>query len=163
MSLAQAAARWLARNPERELALHCKEQRGLAEAAPLFIGVAPTLRNAPPPDELEQMQRIAQRFDAAGRDERNRLLGYAGEERALHHERATLSQYGRNDLAERVRWLSKTVMGWATTLPVSHLRDMRPNRSQDNQRMGTHAFSYLPQRTGGRRGKAGAVALATCL
>ncbi|WP_116599993.1 DUF3883 domain-containing protein [Primorskyibacter marinus] len=107
MSLAEAAARWLARNPEWEVALHGKEQRGLAEAAPLFIGVAPTLRNAPPPEELEQMQRIARRFDAAGRDERNRALGYAGEERVFHHERATLSQYGRNDLAARVRWVSK--------------------------------------------------------
>ncbi|WP_417809744.1 DUF3883 domain-containing protein [Thioclava sp.] len=107
MSLAEAAARWLARNPEWEMALHGKAQRGLAEAAPLFIGVAPTLRNAPPPDELEQMQRIARRFDAVGRDERNRALGYAGEERVFHHERATLTQYGRNDLAARVRWVSK--------------------------------------------------------
>ncbi len=53
------------------------------------------------------MQRIARRFDASGRDERNRMLGYAGEERVFHHERTFLSQHGRNDLAERVRWVSK--------------------------------------------------------
>ncbi|QIE44887.1 DUF3883 domain-containing protein [Pseudohalocynthiibacter aestuariivivens] len=107
MSLVEAAARWLVRNPQWEVALHGQAQRGFAEAAPLFISVAPALRNAPPPDELEQMQRIARRFDAAGRDEQNRALGYAGEERVFHHERSTLTQYGRNDLAERVRWVSK--------------------------------------------------------
>lgn len=64
MSLAEAAARWLARNPEWELALHRKPAHQMANPAPLFVGVAPTLRNAPPPDELEQMQRIARRFDA---------------------------------------------------------------------------------------------------
>ncbi|MFZ7090781.1 DUF3883 domain-containing protein [Primorskyibacter sp. 2E233] len=107
MSLAEAAARWLARNPEWEIALHRKLQHQMAEPAPIFVGVAPTLRNAPPPDELEQMQRVARRFDAAGRDERNRALGYAGEERVFRHERATLNQHDRNDLARRVRWVSK--------------------------------------------------------
>lgn len=107
MSLAEAAARWLARNPEWEIALHRKTQHQMAEPAPLFVGVAPTLRNAPPPEELEQMQRIARRFDAAGRDARNRALGHAGEEKVYHHERATLNQHGRSDLAGRVRWVSQ--------------------------------------------------------
>lgn len=107
MSLAEAAARWLARNPEWEMALHSRPQRQMAESPSIFVGVAPTLRNVPPTDELEQMQRVARRFDAAGRDERNRALGYAGEERVFHHERATLNQHGRNDLARRVRWVSK--------------------------------------------------------
>lgn len=58
MSLAEAAVRRLVRNSEWELALHGKEQRGPAEAAPLFISVALTLRNARPLDKLEQTQRI---------------------------------------------------------------------------------------------------------
>ncbi|WP_068300080.1 DUF3883 domain-containing protein [Pararhodobacter sp. CCB-MM2] len=107
MALAEAVARWLARHSEWEIALHRREQRQMAEPTPIFVGVAPTLRNTPPPDELEEMQRIARRFDVAGRDERNRALGYAGEERVFHHERATLTSNGRADLARRVRWVSK--------------------------------------------------------
>ncbi|MGL4413305.1 DUF3883 domain-containing protein [Roseinatronobacter monicus] len=107
MSLAEAASRWLARNPEWEIALHNTTPRQMAEASALFVGIAPTLRNAPPPEEMEQIQRVARRFDVAGRDERNRALGYAGEERVFHHERQTLRQSGREDLARRVRWVSK--------------------------------------------------------
>tara|TARA_R100000789_G_scaffold19795_1_gene22731 strand:- start:11351 stop:11941 length:591 start_codon:yes stop_codon:yes gene_type:complete len=107
MSLAEAASRWLARNSELELAIHKKEVRQMAEPSPLFVGVAPTLRNTPPPEELDQMQRIARRFDVAGRDERNRALGYSGEERVFHHERSVLQQQGRADLADRVRWVSQ--------------------------------------------------------
>lgn len=107
VSLAEAASRWLARHPEWELGLHRKETKQMEESAPLIIGVAPTLRNAPPPDELDQMQRVARRFDVAGRDERNRALGYSGEQRVFHHERTVLKQQGRADLADRVRWISQ--------------------------------------------------------
>ncbi|OCX63718.1 hypothetical protein BFP70_11980 [Thioclava sp. SK-1] len=107
MSLAEAASRWLARHPEWELALHRKETAALAEPPSLFVGTAPTLRNAPPPEELEQMQRVARHFDVAGRDERNRALGHAGEERVFLHERQMLKQHDRDDLARRVRWVSQ--------------------------------------------------------
>ncbi|WP_173931664.1 DUF3883 domain-containing protein [Chelativorans sp. Marseille-P2723] len=107
MSLAEAISRWLARHPEWEAALHNRQKPGLAEAPPLFIGIAPTLKNTPPPDELVQMQTVARRFDVAGRDERNRTLGRAGEERVFHHECSQLRQYGRDDLARRVRWVSQ--------------------------------------------------------
>lgn len=107
MSLAEAASRWLAQHPEWEQVLYRSRPHGLAEPRPLFVGIAPTLRNAPPPDELEQMQRVARRFDVVGRDERNRALGYAGEERVYHHERTHLAQQGRSDLAAEVRWVSK--------------------------------------------------------
>ncbi|WP_343115993.1 DUF3883 domain-containing protein [Ostreiculturibacter nitratireducens] len=105
MSLAEAIARWLAKRPDWLDAQH-PAQMVFAEAAPLFVGIAPTLRNAPPPEETQQLQAVAQRFDAAGRDERNRALGKAGEERAFHHERVSLRQAGRDDLARRVRWVS---------------------------------------------------------
>ena len=107
MSLAESASRWLARHPDWELALHRKETPEMSEPPALYIGTAPTLRNTPPPVELEQMQRVARRFDVAGRDERNRALGHAGEERVFQNERQTLRQHGREDLARRVRWVSK--------------------------------------------------------
>ena len=107
MSLAEAISRWMARQPEWETALYRAPQFELGEAQALFVGVAPTLRNAPPPEELDQMQTVARRFDVAGRDERNRILGRAGEERVLYHERAQLRQFGRGDLAHRVRWVSQ--------------------------------------------------------
>lgn len=73
----------------------------------IWIGTPPTMQNTPPPNELEQMQAVAHKFDVAGRDERNRSLGKAGEERVLHHERAILSSAGRHDLAQKVRWVSQ--------------------------------------------------------
>lgn len=79
----------------------------MRESPQLWIGPAPTLSNQPPPKELEQMLSIARKFDVAGRDERNRALGRAGEERALMHERFTLRSVGRDDLARRVRWVSE--------------------------------------------------------
>ncbi|MFO1138407.1 MAG: hypothetical protein U1E41_04975 [Paracoccus sp. (in: a-proteobacteria)] len=53
------------------------------------------------------MLHIARKFDVAGRDERNRALGRAGEERVLAHERAALRTAGRDDLARKVRWVSR--------------------------------------------------------
>ncbi len=107
MSLAEAVSRWLAEHSEWETALHRNESQEMAELGTIFVGIAPTLRNAPPPDEVDQMQHVARRFDVAGRNERNRALGYAGEERVFHHERLSLRQNGREDLARRVRWVSQ--------------------------------------------------------
>ncbi|HHI71021.1 MAG TPA: DUF3883 domain-containing protein [Rhodobacteraceae bacterium] len=105
-SLIDAVARWLALNPAW-LGRMPKTAPGLHEAAPLWVGPAPTLSNQPPPQELEQTLHVAAKFDVAGRDERNRALGRAGEERVLAHERATLKAAGREDLARKVRWVSE--------------------------------------------------------
>lgn len=108
MSLIDAVARWLARNPDwlarRPTA---QEGSGLRETSPLWVGPPPTLSNQPPPQELEQTLHIARKFDVAGRDERNRALGRAGEERVLAHEHASLTNAGRNDLARKIRWVSQ--------------------------------------------------------
>lgn len=107
-ALEDAVARWLGAHPgwiERRPARHAAP--GFADDDPLWIGLPPTLSNQPPPQELEQMLRIARKFDVAARDERNRSLGRAGEERALAHERASLRSVGRNDLARKVRWVSQ--------------------------------------------------------
>ncbi|WP_225026865.1 DUF3883 domain-containing protein [Xinfangfangia pollutisoli] len=108
MTLVDAVARWLALNPAwlgRQVGL--RPAGGLRETAQIWIGPPPTMSNHPPPQELEQMLHIAQKFDVAGRDERNRALGRAGEERVLAHERAALRTAGRDDLARKVRWVSE--------------------------------------------------------
>jgi len=106
-SLVDAVAGWLAINPGwTHRTLSSRPVDGMAEAAQLWVGPAPTLTNQPPPEELEQMLHIARKFDVAARDERNRALGKAGEERVLKHERDTLTAAGREDLAQQIRWVS---------------------------------------------------------
>lgn len=111
MTLVDAVARWLALNPAYASAAIRVQERRLApaEARPIGSALPPTLSNQPPPQELEQMLHIARKFDAdvAARDERNRALGRAGEERVLAHERAALKSAGRDDLARKVRWVSE--------------------------------------------------------
>ena len=106
--LEDAVERWLALNPawlRRAPDESRADAAGMQEPAPLWVGQPPTLSNRPP-QELKQMLGIARRFDAAGRDERNRALGRAGEALALAHERAALAGAGRGDLAREVRWVS---------------------------------------------------------
>ncbi|MCV0429132.1 MAG: DUF3883 domain-containing protein, partial [Roseibium sp.] len=107
MSLAESILRWLAQHPDWELSLKGERPFELAEAPALFVGIAPTLRNAPPPEEAEKLEAVARRFDVASRDENNRALGKAGEELVFHRERTQLQHQGRNDLASRVRWVSQ--------------------------------------------------------
>lgn len=107
MSLVDAVARWLARNPSWLSRPASSATAGLRESEQIWVGAAPTMSNQLPPDELEQMLTIARKFDVAGRDERNRALGRAGEERVLSHEMASLRSAGRPDLARKVRWVSQ--------------------------------------------------------
>jgi hypothetical protein len=108
MSLAEAIDRWLTANPDWIERLPEAPARALAFAPDrLFIDTPPTLRNTDPPQEAEQMVAVARRFDIAEREERNRVLGKAGEERALIHERSVLRDAGRDDLARKVLWVSQ--------------------------------------------------------
>ena len=109
-TLEDAVARWLALYPDwlrRAPAESHAGSAGLQEAAPIWVGPPPTMSNRPPPQELERTLGIARRFDAAGRDERNRALGRVGEALALAHERTVLAGAGRDDLAREVRWVSE--------------------------------------------------------
>lgn len=76
------------------------------EDGPLWIGPPPTHSNCPPAIDQKKVYALAAKFDVAERDARNRLLGRAGEERVLDHERVTLIGAGRHDLAKLVRWVS---------------------------------------------------------
>ena len=105
-SLEGAVSAWLQANPEWFERMPVPQD--FSEAHSLFLEQAPTLRNAPPPSETEQAARTAQKFDVALRDERNRRLGRAGEQIALRHEQETLRQAGRQDLANKVEWISDT-------------------------------------------------------
>ena len=107
MSLADAVVRWLQRHPELQTpAPFVDPPADISQTTRLVIELPPTLRNYPPPDELEQTQAIARKFNVAEQAERNRALGRAGEERVLAHERTVLTSVGRADLARRVRWVS---------------------------------------------------------
>jgi hypothetical protein len=107
-SLIDAVQRWLECNPAwLHRAPPISPRSGFAEAPQLWIGPAPTLSNQPPPLELDQLLHIARKFDVAGRDERNRALGKAGEERILEHEQSVLTDAGRRDLVQQIRWVSQ--------------------------------------------------------
>ena len=102
LSLEPAVMRWISANPAWSIrAPVLAPLRHMNDAKPLWVGPPPTVRNTPPPAELEQMLAIARRFDVAGRDARNRALGRAGEERVLQNERLTLNHAGKMDLAQR--------------------------------------------------------------
>ena len=84
LSLEPAVMRWIAANPAWKIRMPILAPlRHMNDPQPLWIGPAPTLHNTPPPAELEQMLAIARKFDVAGRDDRNRALGRAGEEVVL--------------------------------------------------------------------------------
>ena len=96
-SLEKAVIRWLADHPHWVARAPFAERvDGMAESAPLWIGPAPTLSNAPEPAELEQTMAIARRYDVAERDERNRALGRAGDRASPDRHRPRL--HGRGDL-----------------------------------------------------------------
>lgn len=82
-------------------------QNTLQETPQIFIGPAPDFSANTAPPKLPEMQRLLHKFDPAKRDERNRRLGTYGEEAVYKSERGRLAQTGRDDLARRVRWVSK--------------------------------------------------------
>ena len=106
-ALVEAVVRWLDRNPDYLASAALPNwTTWLDNPAELKMGHPPTVSNSRPP-KLDKMLSVARKFDAAGRDSRNRALGRAGEERALAHEKAVLTGVGRFDLANRVRWVSE--------------------------------------------------------
>lgn len=144
MTLVDAVARWLALNPAwlgRQAGV--RPASDLREAAQIWIGPPPTMsKPPPPPQELEQMLHIAQKFDVAGRDERNRALGRTGEERVLAHERAARRSVGRDDLARKVRWVSDVGlrMGQTARAAMARAREVGVTTPSGAMRSARSAF-----------------------
>ena len=68
--------------------------------------VAPKMEDEPEIDDPD-IRRIIRKFDPAERDARNRFLGEKGEAFLFQVEQDWLSTNGRDDLAAKVRWVSK--------------------------------------------------------
>lgn len=104
-ALADGVLRWLDQRPDwLEPKVQSDEGSHVREMPSLWIGPPPTHQNEPPLIDPTIMAAIGKKYDVAERDARNRRLGKAGEELILHHERQSLLQAGRNDLADKVRW-----------------------------------------------------------
>lgn len=126
-SLEDAVARWLVQNPSWLTRISIDHPSlEVNEGSRLWMGPPPTLSNQPPPPELEQTLATARKFDVAGRDERNRVLGRAGEKLVLAHERESLRAAGRDDLSRDVRWVSQEEGDGAGYDIRSYLPDGRP-------------------------------------
>ena len=108
LSLVDAVERWLESNPDwKERFPHTPPKISKKPTGQLKIGIPPTQSNTPPPKDMEKLQRVARKLDIPGRDARNRALGEAGEKYVLAHEKAVLWESGHQDLAQKVRWVSK--------------------------------------------------------
>lgn len=108
-ALETAVVSWLEAHPdwlERAPAYSPSVTAEVKEPHSLWVGPPPTLSNQPDPTELQHAMAVAARHDVAGRDERNRALARSGEALVVRHERQSLLQAGRRDLADRVRWVS---------------------------------------------------------
>jgi len=129
LSLVEAVVRWLGRNPTwLERIPGSQSDIGVREPGQLKIVASPRTGKPTPEleEELPKLLEIADRFDVAGRDARNRVLGRAGEECVLAHERAVLTNAGRTDLARRVRWVSEEDGDGAGYDIESYAEDGRP-------------------------------------
>jgi hypothetical protein len=102
-SLADAVGQYIIEHPEL---LNLAKPGAIRILAEQDILVAPPpLLNSDPESRPAGIRRLIGKFDPAGRDERNRALGKAGEEFVVGFERR-LERAGRDDLAKDVRWVS---------------------------------------------------------
>jgi hypothetical protein len=76
----------------------------VAEPDSVFVDARESAR--PVTKRPAQLERLVRKFDPVERDFRNRELGRSGEEFVLDIERRRLTREDRDDLADRVRWVS---------------------------------------------------------
>ncbi len=69
--------------------------------------VEPPSKNILPDIVDQKITQMKRKIDYAGRDARARALGKAGEEYFYQSEQNRLSEIGRDDLADKVRWISE--------------------------------------------------------
>lgn len=79
---------------------------GVAEEGQLFLEQAPEM-SATNTANTNDIIRLVRKFDPAARDKNNRALGKLGEERVVKSEKTRLRSEGRDDLADKVRWVSE--------------------------------------------------------
>ncbi len=70
------------------------------------VFVDPPTLESPPKPLPESLRRLVKKYDPVERDHRNRSLGKAGERLVLKIERQWLTELGRLDLAQKVRWIA---------------------------------------------------------
>lgn len=107
LSLVDAVMRQIDKNPWLTTLVGPGMNDAMAENQSLWIGKPPSANLDLNEEQIKKIESIARKFDVAGRDERNRKLGRAGEERVFFHERHSLQSIGRDDLARKVRWVSQ--------------------------------------------------------
>jgi len=107
-SLVDAVERWLDENPDFLRANpRLNNAQEVREARALLIDKPPAPTDQPPKKDQDKVAPLIRKFDFAGQHAQNRELGQLGEKLALDHERRSLEDAGRADLAERVRWVSE--------------------------------------------------------
>ncbi len=108
MSLVDAVLRWLSDDKEYLHTLpDVSNVTGVRDTVEFQVGPPPTPGSQLAREEFKKTREVTRYCDVAGRIERNRILGNAGEERVFSYERATLMAADRYDLAEQVRWVSR--------------------------------------------------------
>ena len=99
-----AIDRYLSRHPEALVPTSIPQTHPIL-SSPIFVDApAPPAEIKPIP---ERLRRLVQKFDPVERDHRNRSLGRAGEAFVVDVERTRLIQGSREDLAQKVKWVSE--------------------------------------------------------
>lgn len=106
-ALVDGVLRWLNARPDWLAPKADSVPSLVRETSSLWIEPPPAQGNEPLLVDPAFMAAIGRMRDVAERDARNRRLGKAGEKPILHHERQSLSQAGRGDLAGKVRWTAE--------------------------------------------------------
>ena len=127
-SLEQVVVRHLDRNKNYLTAKQTAYTRPKSiNSETLTLEPAPELGSSTLPEQFDEYNNIAVKFDVAARDARNRVLGRAGEQLVLLHEKSTLELAERHDLAKEIVWVSEEIgdgMGYdiASFLPDGRKR-----------------------------------------
>ena len=141
-SLAEEVERHLFGNKNYLTAKQIAYERAKSiDADKLTLVPPPELSSSTLPDHYDEYNNIAVQFDVAARDARNRVLGRAGEQLVLLHEKSTLEMAERHDLAKEVLWASEEVGDGLGYDIVSFLPDGRKRLIEVKT---TNGWEYTP-------------------
>ncbi|HEY5411939.1 MAG TPA: DUF3883 domain-containing protein [Caulobacteraceae bacterium] len=138
-----AVDRYLEAHPEALVpAMPTVLASGMAEAQPLFEEPPPARRDGGM-IRAAGLDRLVRKFDPGARDERNRVLGKAGEELVYFSERRRLEAADRPDLARKVRWVAQEDGDGAGFDILSFNRDGRERLVEVKTTRGTRTTPFL--------------------